>query len=715
LLLIPVLFVLMVATFGNLPDFKKLENPETPLATEVISSDNVVIGKYYNANRTRAEFDDLSPNLVKALVSTEDVRFYDHSGVDFRRLFTIPLYNLIGRKQGASTLSQQLAKNLFPRQKMNRLQLVWRKVEEQITAIKLEKLYTKEEILAMYLNTVEFNNNAIGIKSASQIYFDKAPDKLTIPEAATIVGMLKNPSLFDPIRRPVNTLKRRNTVLNQMSKNNDITDAECNKLKSQPMGLDYHPESHNDGMAPYFREYLRQWLKTWAAAHGRDIYKDGLRIHVSIDSRLQKYAEEAVVEHLKTMQKALFAQYKATGKKPWSESPEILTTCMKQSDRYHVMKSDDVPEDQIIKAFNKPVHMKLFSYQGEVDTTISPLDSIKYDLYYLHTGFMAMDPSTGQVRVWVGGINYKNFKYDHVMSKRQVGSTFKPFVYTTAIMNGYSPCLKVSNTPVVFEDYNNWTPANADDEFDGQMMTLAKGLATSTNRITAWVMKQVGPEPVVKLAHRMGITSDLMAVPSLCLGTADLSVYEMVGAYNTFNNKGVYIKPQLVSRIEDKNGNVLEEFVPETVDALDESKNYVMLNMLKGVNNGALYGTGTRLRYKFNLRGPMAGKTGTTQNHSDAWYMGLIPQLTGGIWVGGEERAIHFDRMNNGQGAALALPIWGFFLQKVYADKTLGFDPNRDWEKPAGDLGIEIDCTKYENAREPTEGELEKEIFGKGD
>jgi penicillin-binding protein 1A len=711
LVLIPILLILTVAIFGNLPDFKKLENPDTPLATKILSSDGVVLGKFYNANRTLVNFEELSPNLVNALVSTEDVRFYSHSGVDFSRLFTIPFYNLIGRKQGASTLSQQLARNLFPRQKMNKIQLIWRKIEEQITAVKLERLYTKEEIMAMYLNTVEFNNNAVGINSASHIYFDKSPDKLSITEAAMIVGMLKNPTLFDPVRRPVIALRRRNTVLDQMRKNDKLTAADFNKLKLKDLGIDYHPETHNDGIAAYYREYIRQWIKPWAAEHHVDIYTDGLTIYSTIDSRLQKYAEESVSEQLKPMQKELYAQYRNTNTKPWSESPEILNTCMRQSDRYRSMKKEDATDDKIMKAFYRPVRMKLFSYHGEVDTTISPLDSIKYNLYFLHSGFMAMDPSTGQVKVWVGGINYKYFKYDHVTSTRQVGSTFKPFVYSTAIMNGYSPCLKVWNVPVVFENYNNWTPQNADKMFDGQQMTLAKGLATSTNRITAWVMKQVGPEPVVKLAQRMGITDKLDAVPSLCLGTTDLSVMEMVGAYNTFNNKGVHIDPLLVTRIEDKNGNVLQEFIPKTVEALDESKNYVMINMLKGVCNGGLYGTATRLRNRYKLQGPMAGKTGTTQNNSDAWFMGLIPQLTGGVWVGGEERAIHFNNMHFGQGAALALPIWGYFLQKVYADKSLGFDPNRDWEKPAGDLGIEIDCAKYETTRPPDEGSSEEDIW----
>jgi len=715
LVMIPLLFVLSVILFGNLPDTKVLENPKSNQASEIVSSDNVVIGKYYDANRTPVFFADLSPQLVQALIATEDIRFYDHSGVDFRRLFTIIFYNAVGKKQGASTITQQLAKNLFPRdQKLNKFQLVWRKVEEWVTATRLERLYTKEEILAMYLNTVEFNHNAIGIKSAAQIYFNTTPDKLTTLQSAMLVGMLKNSSLYDPISRPNNTQKRRNTVLHLLNKEGYISDEECATSQARPLGLDYHPESHNEGTATYFREWLRPKAKAIAAQYGKDIYTDGLKIHVSIDSRLQKYAEESVFQHLKVMQKALYAQYKNTNTKPWSEVPEIVSMSMKQSDRYHEMKKDSIPEDQIMKTFEIPVHTKLFSYNGEIDTVISPLDSIKYNLYFLHTGFMVMEPSTGLVKAWVGGINYKYFKYDHVTSNRQVGSTFKPFVYAAAIMNGYSPCLKVLNAPVVFEDSygHTWSPQNADNMFDGEWMTLAKGLATSTNRITAWVMKQVGVEPVVNLAHRMGITSHLDPVPSLCLGTADLSVFEMVSAFNTFNNKGSYIEPIYITSIEDKNGNVLQKFVPKTVDALDENKDYVMINMLKGVCNGSLYGTGSRLRSKFNLRGPMAGKTGTTQNHSDGWYIGLIPQLTGGVWVGGEERAIHFNSMGNGQGASLALPIWGYFLQKVYADKSLGITDDKDWEKPPGDIGVEMDCAKYETNKPPDEGTLEKEVFG---
>jgi penicillin-binding protein 1A len=713
LLLLPFIMVWLVSmgTFGKLPDTDQLENPKTALATEVLSADGVVIGKYYNDNRTPVDFEDLSPQTVNALIATEDYRFYDHSGVDFRRLFTIFFYNIVGHRQGASTITQQLAKNLFPREKLSLPRLLIRKIQEQIIATRLEKLYTKEEILAMYLNTVSFGHNAKGIKSAASTYFGKSPDKLDAIESAVLIGMLKAPTTYDPVSRPNNSMKRRNTVLFQMHRYGYLNDAQFQQLKTEPTNLNFRAENQNEGTATYFREYLRQYLKKWADANGRDLYSDGLKIYTTIDSRMQKYAEEAIYQHMKEMQKSLYAQYRNSNTKPWSTVPEILDHTMKNCDRYKGLKEDDVDDATIQRVFNKPVRMRVFSYHGDVDTVMSPLDSIKYYKYFLQTGFMVMEPGTGHVKVWAGGVNYKYFKYDHVApyATRQVGSTFKPFVYATAIMNGYSPCLKVPNVPVVFEDYDNWTPKNSDHLFDGQMMTLAKGLATSTNCITAWVMKQVGVAPVVKLAQKMGVTSHLDPVPSLCLGTADISLNEMVPAFNTFNNKGVYIEPLLVTRIEDKNGNILQEFVPKTTDVLDEQKDYVMINMLKGVCNGSLYGTGSRLRYKFGLRGPMAGKTGTTQNNSDGWFMGLIPQLTGGVWVGAEDRAVHFTSMNLGQGAAMALPIWGYFLQKVYNDKSLAIDPTKDWDKPEGELGIEIDCSKYDS--QPTPGEIEKGVF----
>ncbi|RYD82910.1 MAG: PBP1A family penicillin-binding protein [Sphingobacteriales bacterium] len=714
LLLLPFLIIILinVGAFGKLPDTNQLENPKSPLATEVISADGVVLGKFYKANRSPVDYEDLSPSLINALIATEDARFTEHAGVDIRGLFRVFFKTVVLMNRnsgGGSTISQQLAKNLFPRnERLNKLQLVMRKLQEWVLATELERLYTKEEILAMYLNTVDFGSNAVGIKSAANTFFHKSPSELNEIESAVLIGLLKAPTTFNPVNKPNNSFNRRNTVLAQMNKYGYLEDDKFETLKKQPTKLNYKVESHNEGTATYMREYLRLWVTKWAAEKGLDIYNDGLKIYTTIDSRMQKYAEEATYQHMQAQQKTFFAQFKNSGKKPWTDVPEIIDYTVKRSERYRAMKEDGVDEREITKAFNKPSRMKIFTYKGgEKDTFMSPLDSIKYYKYFLQPGFLAMEPNTGNIKVWVGGVNYKFFKYDHAdpKAKRQVGSTFKPFVYAAAINNGFSPCLKVPNTRVVFENYDNWSPQNSDNKYGG-MLTLRQGLKESINSITAWVMKNVGIEPVVDLAQKMGIKSKLEPVPSLCLGVADISVYEMVAAYNTFNNKGTYIDPILVSRIEDKNGNIIQEFVPKTVDVLNEQKAYIMVDMMKAVTNG---GTGSRLRYKFNLRMPMAGKTGTTQNNSDGWYMGLIPQLTGGVWVGAEDRAVHFTSMNEGQGAAMALPIWGYFLQKVYADKSLNFDEKLDWQRPAGELGVEIDCSKYEETESNTS--TEEDVF----
>jgi penicillin-binding protein 1A len=551
----------------------------------------------------------------------------------------------------------------------------------------------------MYFNTVEFGGKSIaGIQSASETFFGKSPGELNTDESAILVGMLKSPAQYNPVRHPAKALARRNTVLNQMRKYNKLTDAEYEKLKNQPLETHYQLESHDEGIATYFREYLRSSiLDKWCEEHGYDLYSDGLKIYTTIDSRMQKYAEEATMQHMREMQKAFFAQFKNSDTKPWSSAPQIIDLTVKRSERYRALKEDSATDEEISRSFSKPIRMKVFSYRGPVDTVMSPLDSIKYYKYFLQPGFIAMEPKSGHVKAWVGGIDFHFFKYDHVdpKARRQVGSTFKPFVYASAIIAGFSPCQKLPNTPVVFEDFDNWSPKNDDDQYGGEM-TLKKGLAQSTNCIAARVMKEVGVKPVVDLAHQMGIVSNLDPVPSLCLGTADISVYEMAAAYNTVNNYGEYVEPVLITRIEDKNGNILQEFVPQTRVVMDDKKDYIMLDMLQGVTDCHLGGTGCRLRYKFNLRGPQGGKTGTSQNHSDGWYVGIVPQLTGAVWVGAEDRAVHFNSMILGQGAAEALPIWAYFLQKVYADKSLNIDPNANWTRPEGDLGVEMDCSQYE-------------------
>ena len=701
-----VLYLISIDVFGKLPTTDKLENPDAALATEIYSSDGILLGKYFNENRTPVTYDHISKNMINALVATEDVRFKDHAGIDFTglsRAILKPIFTFgIGHAGGASTISQQLAKNLFGRPHFkHKWQVLLQKMKEWVIAVRLEKFYTKEEIVSMYLNTVDFSNNAFGIKSAASTYFNTTPTDLSVPEAAMLVGLLKAPSAYSPTQHPKAALNRRNTVLGQMLKYDYLSKNEFKEYCAEDISLDMHADSHDEGEGTYFREYIKNFAKKVAEDNGLDLYSDGLKIYTTIDSRMQKYAEEATYKHLKEMQGKLYKQYAKVH--PWDEHPEIVDLAVKRSVRYAALKAISVSDVRISKIFNSPLRMKVFSYRGARDTVMTPLDSIKYYKYFLQTGFMAMEPGTGNVKAWVGGVDFKFFKYDHVnpMAKRQVGSTFKPFVYATAISNKFSPCEEVPNVPVVFEKFDNWQPKNAEGDYGGKM-TLNEGLARSINCITAWVMKQVGVEPVVKMAHKMGITSDLMPVPSLCLGVADLSVYEMVSAYNTFNGKGIYAEPVVITRIEDKNGHILKNhFEHKTEEAIDEKSDYVMINMLKQVVDmpwlkGRPGGTGTALRYKYKLDMPLAGKTGTTQNQSDAWFIGMCPKLTAGAWVGCDDRAVHFNNMNEGQGASLALPIFAYFMQSVYADKTLGFTKD-DWEKPKDGLDVELDCTKYQS------------------
>ncbi|MCX6353172.1 MAG: transglycosylase domain-containing protein [Bacteroidetes bacterium] len=702
---VPSLLILLITigAFGDLPDTVALENPPNTIATEIISEDGVTLGKYYNENRSPVNFDHLSPNVVNALIATEDARFFSHAGIDFKSALRVVFK--LGHAGGGSTLTQQLAKNLFKTRKSKSINIPVvgkgiQKLKEWVIATRLERFYTKEEIMAMYLNTVEFGSNAFGIKSAARTFFSKTPDSLSVPQAALLVGLLQRPSAYSPVSHPDKAIFRRNVVLSQMKKYDFINKDDYAKYSQSLIDLSYQSEAHTEGLATYFREYLRLFLDKWCAEHGYDLYTDGLKIYTTIDSRMQKYAEEAARFHLRVMQAKLYKQYRK--EKPWDKNPEIIDLTVRRCDRYKELRAVGTPETRIRKIFNTPVKMRIFKYAGAIDTFMSPLDSIKYYKYFLQTGMMAMDPTSGHVKAWVGGVDNKFFSYDHVNpnSKRQVGSTFKPFVYATAIMNKYSPCQEVPNTPVVFEDYDNWSPKNSDEIYGGKM-TLRSGLAQSVNCITAWVMKEVGVKPVVELAHSMGIKSKIDPYPAICLGTPDISVFEMTGAFNTFTNKGTYIEPVIVSRIVDKNGNVLDEFIPKKVEAIDERSAYIMVDMLKSVT--AAWGTGHRLRFMYKMMGPMAGKTGTTQNNSDAWFMGLTPQLTVGTWVGCEDRAVHFYNMADGQGASLALPIYAYFMQKIFADKSLKIDPNKDWEKPKEDLEVEMDCSKYNDDNAPKE------------
>ncbi len=695
-----IIFIAAFGIFGKLPTFEELENPKSNLASEIYSSDQVILGKYYFQNRSSIRYKDLAPNLVIALKATEDVRFEEHSGIDIRGLFRVVIKTLFLRNEssgGGSTLTQQLAKNLFHEKPTNKIRRVIQKVQEWIIAVKLERSYTKEEILAMYLNTVEFGSNAFGIKSAARTFFNKEPDSLNVQESAMLVGLLQAPSKYSPLRNPENALIRRNVVLSQMKKYGFIAPQALDSLTKMPIKLIYRPEGHNEGIATYFRESLRLELLNWCKEHTKadgsqyNLYCDGIKIYTTINSRMQRYAEEAVAEHLKQFQDKFTQHWKGKGD-PWGTHKEVLIEGMKRSDRYIALKKEDASDEEIKKIFNTKVPMTVFSWRGEIDTTMSPMDSIKYYKFFMQTGFMSMEPQTGYIKAWVGGIDYKFFKYDHVKEgKRQVGSTFKPFLYTLAMQEGYSPCFKVPNIPVTFvnEKGEKWTPENAEDDDDGKMMTLKEALAKSVNRVSAFLIKQFGPQAVINVARKMGITSPIDPYPSICLGTPDVSVYEMVGAYSTFANKGQWTEPIYITRIEDKNGNVIQEFLPKKVEAISEETAYLMINLLQGV---VQHGTGAGL-YRYNLNAAIGGKTGTTQNHSDGWFIGVTPELVSGAWVGCEDRSVHFRSITLGQGASMALPIWGLYMQKVYADKKLKIS-KADFEKPPH-LDVETNCSKY--------------------
>lgn len=695
------IFVVMIGWgwFGELPPLEELENPKTYLASEIYAEDGVLLGKYYLQNRSNATFDEISPNVLNALIATEDIRFYKHSGIDFRGATSIAFYAMIGKKRGASTITQQLAKNLFPRKRFdNVFNKATTKLKEWITAVRIEQRYTKEEIITMYLNTVEFGGNAFGINSAAKTFFGKKASELNENEAAMLVGMLKGITRFNPIRNPDKALNRRNTVLNQMRKNDFITNEMYDTLSIKPIALTYQEEDHNEGLAPYFREHLRLELLEWCEDNGYNLYKDGLKIYTTINSKMQTMAEQAVHKHLNDMQRKFYNHWK--GREPWGKFTELITYGMKRSDRYRALKSEGKSEEEIIKEFNKPVRMKVFSYtRGEIDTVMTPLDSVKYYKYFLQCGFMSMDPRTGYVKAWVGGINHKHFQYDHVNinAKRQAGSTFKPIVYTLAMDNGWSPCYMAPNQPVQFEGYPDFDPQNADagGKYDWPEMTLYRGLQFSVNRIVMYLMKQLGPnapQSVIELARKMGIKSELPPYPSIALGVADLSVYEMVGAFSTFANKGVWTEPVYVTTIIDKHGNVVREAVPRTVEAISEQTAYIMEKMLQRVTTN---GTAAKIKYMYQIPGAVGGKTGTTQNYSDGWFIGITPSLVSGCWVGCEDRAVHFRSMDLGSGSAMAMPIWAYYMQNVTADSSL-FQVQQDFEVPKQPLSVEMNCDSYE-------------------
>lgn len=726
-----VVFVFLLFTLiskgllGFMPSFDVLENPKLIEATQVISEDGVSLGTFFSPqeNREIIPFEKISPYMIDAIISIEDQRYYRHSGIDFLGLLRVIVKSFILRQDtgGGSTITQQLAKNLFPREdSLSSIGFAVRKFREWVIAVKLEKTFTKEEILALYLNKLSFVNNAEGIQKASWVYFNKDASQLEIHEAAMLAGMAKNPSLYNPIRFGLkNTLPRRNTVLDKMKDRGYADAVTIAKAKALGLGLDYHRVDHKIGRATYFREYLRgvlteerpqssagatAWdanpLKGFVYKHLKQdgtpysLYRDGLRIYTTIDSRMQQYAEEAVVEHLKKdLQPTFDKELRRLRRTPFSNSAtdENVSTSMNSamgwSERYRILKKGKLSDEEIKKQFNTPTQMSIFSWKGEIDTVMTPMDSIKYYKRYLRSAFIAITPQTGYVKAYVGGPDYRYFQYDQIMQgKRQVGSVFKPFVYTVAMENGLSPCYQVPNVSVSFVgnfngvEGNTYEPQFSDTkELDGQMVTLRTGIAKSLNQISAWVMKQYNPEAVIEVARKVGIKSDIPPVIPICVGAVDLPVYEVAGAFTAFANKGIWVEPIMVTRIEDKHGNLLATFSTHEEVAMSEETAYKMLYMMEGVTSTE--GTARRLRNKYLFTNPIAGKTGTTNKYADGWFVGIVPNLVGAAWTGAEDKMVHFQNPDNGQGANMALPIWALFMRKVYADSMLSVS-QEPFERP---------------------------------
>ena len=716
--------------------FEDLENPDSNLATEIISSDGVVIGKYFKTNRSQLKYSDLPKSLVEALVATEDARFYDHSGIDGRG--TLRAIFTLGTNGGASTLTQQLAKQLFHGEGSKFLPFrIVQKIKEWIIAIRLERQYTKNEILAMYCNVYDFGNYSVGVSSAAQTYFSKDPKDLTMDESAILVGMFKNSGLYNPVRNPEGVKNRRNVVLSQMEKAKMITETEKVRLQALPIALKFKLESHREGTATYFREYLRDYMKKWVAENKKpdgsdyDIYKDGLKIYTTIDSRMQQYAEEAVSAHMKNLQQQFFIEMKNNKNAPFvnitkAETDRIIMQAMKNSTRWAIMKDMDKSEDDIINSFKVKTKMRIFTWKGERDTIMTPLDSIRYYKHFLQSGLMAMEPQTGNIKAWVGGINYKYFQYDHVgQGARQVGSTFKPFVYATAIEQlNMSPCDSILDGPFMIHKgrhhvTEDWEPRNSDNRYRG-MVTLKQGLANSINTVSAKLIDRTGPEAVVELTKKLGVKTEIPVQPSIALGAVDITVEDMVAAYSTFANQGVYVKPQFLSRIENKSGEVIYEPIPESHDVLNKDIAFAVIKLLQGVTET---GSGARLRtqgggsgdnrwtgYPYMFTNPIAGKTGTTQNQSDGWFMGMVPNLVTGVWVGCEDRSARFKSLTYGQGATAALPVWAYFMKLCYADKDLQVSKS-EFERPAN-LSIKVDCyTRPAVVKDTTQTEQNTDEF----
>ncbi|MDG2371876.1 MAG: transglycosylase domain-containing protein [Flavobacteriaceae bacterium] len=726
IIVIAIFFRAAMGYYGPMPDLQQLENPKTNLATQIFSSDGAVLGKYYyEDNRTPIQFDELPENIINGLVATEDERFYSHSGIDWRR--TISAFLFLGKRGGASTITQQLARQLFVGVRSRNIsEAVIQKVKEWVLSVQLERRYTKKEIIAMYLNIYDFGYNADGIRSASKIFFNTTPKNLKIEQSATLIGMLKNSSYYNPLRRPELVKKRRNIVFKQMERNGYLTPKAADSLSQTTLEIDYTPESHREGLATYFRAYLQDFMRKWIKENPKEngkrynLYRDGLKIYTTIDSQLQSIGEESVRSHMKNLQKEFFRQNtkELNETAPFldlrtGQIDTLLERTAYRSERWRNKTNAGWEKDEILKNFQKPVPMTVFTWEGERDTVMTPLDSLRYYKYFLRSSMMSMEPQTGHVKVWVGGYDYKHFQYDQVkQGRRQIGSTFKPFLYATAIDQlKLSPCDILPDALFCIEpnkhgNIDAWCPKNSGDKY-GKNRTLKNALANSVNTVSARLMDKVGPRPVIDLARKMGITSRIPAVPSIALGTPDISLFEMVGAYGTFANKGIYVKPVMISTIEDKNGTVIYESVPETQDVISEEVAYVTINLMKGVTE---HGSGARLRhaglekenyiyknvvtgYPYVFENPIAGKTGTTQNQSDGWFMGIVPNLVTGVWVGGEDRSIHFEEIAYGQGATMALPIWGQFMKEVYLKPELGIS-TEDFVEPEI-LSIQLECDQY--------------------
>jgi len=730
-----IIIMISLATFGvfgALPSLHDLENPKSDQATLIYASDSIpgthdlqILGKYYyKANRSNVTFKKLSPNVINALVATEDNHFYSHSGIDFGREFSIILYGMIGKRQGASTITQQLAKNQFADEKpaTNVINRILQKLRELIIAIRIEKHYTKQEILTMYLNTVDFGNNTAGIQSAAQTYFNTTADKLTPEQAATLIALLKAPTKYSPLKHAGASKQRRDFILGRMASEGFLSEGQAKECQAKPLDIDFHPINHIEGLAPYFRAVVKDEVKKIFKNNSilkpdgvtpYDLDRDGLRIYTTINYRMQGYAEEAQREYMRDLQNQFNAEWKGVNMAKRTNNYDlVINSGIQQSDRYKSLKLQGATDEEIDRNFNTPDSLDLFTWHGDVDTFMKPIDSVLYSKMLLHNSLMSMDPATGYIKAWVGGINFEHFKYDQVkVGSRQVGSTAKPFTYAVAIQNAYSPCYEVDNVPITIKNPGSpdWTPASSPTETIPGMITLRSALAHSQNWVTARIMDTIKPPLVVELIKKMGITTHVDPYPSICLGVFDATVFDMTGAYSAFVNHGLWTEPTFLLRIEDKNGNVLYNNSPKVKQAMNEQDAYVMVDMLRSVVDMDVHATGNRLRWKYNFTNPIAGKTGTTSDNSDGWFIGAVPQLVTGIWTGCEDRDFHFRSTHTGEGSNSALPIFALYLKKVYADQSLGIEKDRNFELPKDPLTTELDCNKYKQQQKGT-NEVEKKL-----